>query len=46
MSVSVPPSMYAEIEEIQKRRAEEDGEALNRSDVVREALREHYNLDS
>lgn len=38
--------MYAEIEEIQKRRAKENDEALNRSDVVREALREHYDMDS
>jgi len=46
MSVSVPPSMYAEIEEIQKRRAKEDDEALSRSEVVREALRGHYDMDS
>jgi len=29
MSVSVPPSMYADIVEIQKRRAKEDDEALS-----------------
>lgn len=45
MSVSVPPSLYAKIEEVQKRRAKEDDEALNRSEVVREALRGYYGID-
>lgn len=45
MSVSVSPSLYAKIEEIQKRRAKEDDEALNRSEVVREALRDYYDID-